>query len=162
MRVIGGANAKYEWSAKFETCLAEAVRFELTEDSHPRQFSRLLHSTALPRFQGCYFNRRLVGLWRARRKIFSSGLQHAFGLDEGDDFCQAGVVPQSSCNLRPMTPALICSCSAAARVQFNSFSGGRALQLSGFWFENARIMPRQCCHKMPGICIATRPTADFS
>ena len=30
---------------------AEAVRFELTEDSHPRQFSRLLHSTALPRFQ---------------------------------------------------------------------------------------------------------------
>ena len=31
--------------------LAEAVRFELTEDSHPRQFSRLLHSTALPRFQ---------------------------------------------------------------------------------------------------------------
>ncbi len=30
--------------------LAEAVRFELTEDSHPRQFSRLLHSTALPSF----------------------------------------------------------------------------------------------------------------
>jgi hypothetical protein len=35
------------------TSLAEAVRFELTEDSHPRQFSRLLHSTALPRFQAC-------------------------------------------------------------------------------------------------------------
>ena len=31
--------------------LAEAVRFELTEDSHPRQFSRLLHSTALPSFR---------------------------------------------------------------------------------------------------------------
>ena len=31
--------------------LAEAVGFEPTEDSHPRQFSRLLHSTALPRFQ---------------------------------------------------------------------------------------------------------------
>ncbi len=31
--------------------LAEAVRFELTEDSHPRQFSRLLHSTTLPSFQ---------------------------------------------------------------------------------------------------------------
>ena len=30
--------------------LAEAVRFELTEDFHPRQFSRLVHSTALPRF----------------------------------------------------------------------------------------------------------------
>ena len=35
----------------FPDCLAEAVRFELTEDSHPRQFSRLLHSTALPRFR---------------------------------------------------------------------------------------------------------------
>jgi hypothetical protein len=31
--------------------LAEAVRFELTEDSHPRRFSRPVHSTALPRFQ---------------------------------------------------------------------------------------------------------------
>ena len=30
--------------------LAEAVRFELTEDFHPRQFSRLVHSTTLPRF----------------------------------------------------------------------------------------------------------------
>ena len=30
--------------------LAEAVRFELTEDFHPRQFSRLVHSTALPSF----------------------------------------------------------------------------------------------------------------
>jgi len=26
------------------------VRFELTEDFHPRQFSRLVHSTALPLF----------------------------------------------------------------------------------------------------------------
>lgn len=30
--------------------LAEGVRFELTEDLHPRQFSRLVHSTALPTF----------------------------------------------------------------------------------------------------------------
>jgi len=30
--------------------LAEAVRFELTEGFHPRQFSRLVHSTALPSF----------------------------------------------------------------------------------------------------------------
>jgi hypothetical protein len=30
--------------------LAEAVRFELTEVVKPRQFSRLLHSTALPSF----------------------------------------------------------------------------------------------------------------
>ena len=30
--------------------LAEEVRFELTEDFHPRQFSRLVHSTALPSF----------------------------------------------------------------------------------------------------------------
>ena len=30
--------------------LAEAVRFELTEGVNPRQFSRLLHSTALPSF----------------------------------------------------------------------------------------------------------------
>ena len=30
--------------------LAEEVRFELTEDFHPRQFSRLVHSTALPLF----------------------------------------------------------------------------------------------------------------
>jgi hypothetical protein len=32
--------------------LAEAVRFELTEVVKPRQFSRLLHSTALPSFLG--------------------------------------------------------------------------------------------------------------
>jgi hypothetical protein len=32
-------------------CLAEAVRFELTEDSHPRRFSRPVHSTALPSFR---------------------------------------------------------------------------------------------------------------
>jgi hypothetical protein len=31
--------------------LAEAVRFELTEDSHPRRFSRPVHSTALPSFR---------------------------------------------------------------------------------------------------------------
>jgi len=30
--------------------LAEAVRFELTEGSHPRRFSRPVHSTALPSF----------------------------------------------------------------------------------------------------------------
>lgn len=30
--------------------VAEGVRFELTEDFHPRQFSRLVHSTALPTF----------------------------------------------------------------------------------------------------------------
>ncbi len=30
--------------------LVEEVRFELTEDFHPRQFSRLVHSTALPLF----------------------------------------------------------------------------------------------------------------
>ena len=30
--------------------MAEEVRFELTEDFHPRQFSRLVHSTALPLF----------------------------------------------------------------------------------------------------------------
>ena len=33
------------------TELAEEVRFELTEDFHPRQFSRLVHSTALPLFR---------------------------------------------------------------------------------------------------------------
>ena len=31
--------------------VAEAVRFELTEDSHPRRFSRPVHSTALPSFR---------------------------------------------------------------------------------------------------------------
>ena len=35
---------------RFDEGLAEAVRFELTEDFHPRQFSRLVHSTALPSF----------------------------------------------------------------------------------------------------------------
>ena len=34
----------------FKHILAEAVRFELTEVVKPRQFSRLLHSTALPSF----------------------------------------------------------------------------------------------------------------
>ena len=36
---------------KQQVRLAEAVRFELTEGSHPRRFSRPLHSTALPRFR---------------------------------------------------------------------------------------------------------------
>ena len=49
--------------------MAEAVRFELTEDSHPRQFSRLLHSTALPRFLGRKFNRSAGLSWNASRKI---------------------------------------------------------------------------------------------
>ena len=40
--------------------LAEAVRFELTEDFHPRQFSRLVHSTTLPRFLGSYHYRDLI------------------------------------------------------------------------------------------------------
>ncbi len=31
--------------------MAEAVRFELTEVVKPRQFSRLVHSTALPSFR---------------------------------------------------------------------------------------------------------------
>jgi hypothetical protein len=30
--------------------MAEEVRFELTEDLHPRRFSRPVHSTALPLF----------------------------------------------------------------------------------------------------------------
>ncbi len=40
--------------------VAEAVRFELTEDFHPRQFSRLVHSTTLPRFLGSYHYKDLV------------------------------------------------------------------------------------------------------
>jgi hypothetical protein len=58
-----------------KTRLAEAVRFELTEDSHPRQFSRLLHSTALPRFQVHYFNRRHLGFISKEQKTFSAHLQ---------------------------------------------------------------------------------------
>ena len=43
--------------------LAEAVRFELTEDSHPRRFSRPVHSTALPRFHGRHhINKK--GFWQ--------------------------------------------------------------------------------------------------
>ncbi len=38
------------FSMGYSTGLAEAVRFELTGVVKPRQFSRLLHSTALPRF----------------------------------------------------------------------------------------------------------------
>jgi hypothetical protein len=44
--------------------LAEAVRFELTEPVKVRQFSRLLHSTALPRFQTRIIA-RLAGLRKA-------------------------------------------------------------------------------------------------
>ena len=53
-------NHPTEWLWQQECCvpiylvipieLAEEVRFELTEDFHPRQFSRLVHSTALPLF----------------------------------------------------------------------------------------------------------------
>ncbi len=35
--------------------MAEAVRFELTEDLRPRRFSRPVHSTALPRFHRLKF-----------------------------------------------------------------------------------------------------------
>ncbi len=38
------------WIGALRAILAEEVRFELTEDFHPRQFSRLVHSTALPLF----------------------------------------------------------------------------------------------------------------
>ena len=44
--------------------LAEAVRFELTEDSHPRQFSRLLHSTTLPSFQNSGNYRVILAICR--------------------------------------------------------------------------------------------------
>jgi hypothetical protein len=40
----------YNFSLYLYRPVAEAVRFELTEDFHPRQFSRLVHSTTLPRF----------------------------------------------------------------------------------------------------------------
>ncbi len=72
-------NAKY---------LAEAVRFELTEDSHPRQFSRLLHSTALPRFQVDYFNRRHLRfickerISRSAHKVFKKVNNDFFMLDK--------------------------------------------------------------------------------
>ena len=56
-RVARLKNQKTDLSPFFLFNLAEAVRFELTEDSHPRQFSRLLHSTALPRFRADEFNR---------------------------------------------------------------------------------------------------------
>ena len=35
--------------------VAEAVRFELSEDLRPRRFSRPVHSTALPRFHAAKF-----------------------------------------------------------------------------------------------------------
>ena len=52
----------------FYKFLAEAVRFELTEDSHPRQFSRLLHSTALPRFRARSLTVRQAGFDIVRKK----------------------------------------------------------------------------------------------
>src|SRR3546814_919294 len=42
--------------------LAEAVRFELTEGLHLRQFSRLLHSTTLPRFRSAHSTTKLIVL----------------------------------------------------------------------------------------------------
>ncbi len=38
----------HSYSSCYIQSMAEAVRFELTEDLHPRQFSRLMHSTTLP------------------------------------------------------------------------------------------------------------------
>jgi hypothetical protein len=52
--------------------LAEAVRFELTEELPLRQFSRLLHSTALPRFRVIYcrcLNRFATGR-KAQRGLY--------------------------------------------------------------------------------------------
>ena len=40
----------------FSTILAEGVRFELTDNLRCRQFSRLVHSTALPTLQVAQFN----------------------------------------------------------------------------------------------------------
>ena len=42
-----------EDAASADAWMAEAVRFELTEDLRPRRFSRPVHSTALPRFSCC-------------------------------------------------------------------------------------------------------------
>ena len=42
--------------------LAEAVRFELTDDLRHRRFSRPVHSTALPRFQNCLIFQILLDL----------------------------------------------------------------------------------------------------
>jgi hypothetical protein len=36
------------------------VRFELTEAVTPRQFSRLVHSTALPTFQAADYTRKVL------------------------------------------------------------------------------------------------------
>ena len=47
--------------------LAEAVRFELTEGSHPRRFSRPLHSTALPRFRNQ--ERHCIGLYLLKQVL---------------------------------------------------------------------------------------------
>ena len=44
-------NEKRPVRGVFAYLLAEAVRFELTEGSHLRRFSRPVHSTTLPRFQ---------------------------------------------------------------------------------------------------------------
>ena len=48
--VEGPQKHRAPWLGALLSCMAEEVRFELTEDFHPRQFSRLVHSTALPLF----------------------------------------------------------------------------------------------------------------
>ncbi len=57
--------------------LAEAVRFELTEGSHPRRFSRPVHSTALPSFRARNYNHKPFGLKTSRANIseYSSAFQ---------------------------------------------------------------------------------------
>ena len=47
---FGNKSAASPYTLVIPIELAEEVRFELTEDFHPRQFSRLVHSTALPLF----------------------------------------------------------------------------------------------------------------
>jgi hypothetical protein len=47
----GGVNLLKWLETRMDTReVAEAVRFELTEDANPRRFSRPVHSTALPSF----------------------------------------------------------------------------------------------------------------
>src|SRR3990167_6936911 len=45
-------------------CLAEGVRFELTKGANPCQFSRLVHSTALPALRGRAFLTKARGVSR--------------------------------------------------------------------------------------------------
>ena len=59
--------------------LAEAVRFELTEGSHPRRFSRPVHSTALPplrRMGDIPEHARLSTGVVHSAKLFSDNLSH--------------------------------------------------------------------------------------